>query len=111
MGMTRTIGWLGFVVLAMFGFAVHGAELPTSDFVQNPLLQDPVISPDGRDLAVVVPKNGDSTDARRDRYPQAAGPDADQPAGHAPDVAAHANRVGQQPPPGRFVRAGLPGSA
>ena len=62
--MTRKIGWAGCAALAMFGFAAHAAALPVSDFVQNPPLQDPVISPDGHELAVVVPKNGDSTDAR-----------------------------------------------
>lgn len=60
----RKTGWLGFTALAMLGFGVHAAELPISDFVRHPPLQDPVVSPNGRDLAVVVPRNGDSTDAR-----------------------------------------------
>lgn len=64
MGMTHKIGWAGFAALAMLGFAVHAAELPVADFVRNPPLQDPVISPDGHDLAVVVPESGDNTDAR-----------------------------------------------
>lgn len=62
--MTRKMGWAGFAALATLGFAVHAAELPISDFVRHPPVEDPVISPDGHDLAVVVPRNGKSTDAR-----------------------------------------------
>ena len=62
--MTRKAEWVGFAVLATLGFAVHAAELPVSDFVRHPPLRDPLVSPDGRALAVVVPRNGDNTDAR-----------------------------------------------
>lgn len=50
--------------LAMFGFAAHAAQVPVSDFIQRPPIQYPVISPDGHELAVVMPLSGDSTDAR-----------------------------------------------
>jgi len=39
------------------------AELPVSDFVKHPTLTNPVISPDGKYLAVTVNENTDSTDA------------------------------------------------
>lgn len=55
---------LVFAALATFGFAVHAAPLPVSEFVQRPPVLFPVISPDGHELAVVVPLDGDSTDAR-----------------------------------------------
>lgn len=64
MGVMCKKSWLAFAVLAMPGFAVHAAQLPVSDFVRHPPIQYPVISPDGHELAVVVPQNGDSTDAR-----------------------------------------------
>ncbi|WIG54993.1 MAG: Prolyl oligopeptidase family protein [Rhodanobacteraceae bacterium] len=43
--------------------AAVAAELPVSDFVKHPTLTNPVISPDGKYLAVVVNENTDSTDA------------------------------------------------
>ncbi|HEX5953215.1 MAG TPA: prolyl oligopeptidase family serine peptidase [Rhodanobacteraceae bacterium] len=39
------------------------AELPVSDFVKHPTLTNPVISPDGKYLAVTVNENTNSTDA------------------------------------------------
>ena len=43
--------------------AAVAAELPVSDFVKHPTLTNPVISPDGKYLAVAVNENTDSTDA------------------------------------------------
>ena len=42
---------------------VAAAELPISDFVKHPTLTNPVISPDGKYLAVAINQNSDSTDA------------------------------------------------
>ena len=39
------------------------AELPVSDFVKHPTLTNPVISPDGKYLAVTINQNTNSTDA------------------------------------------------
>lgn len=39
------------------------AELPVADFVRHPTLTNPVLSPDGKYLAVAVSENNDSTDA------------------------------------------------
>ncbi|HET6906390.1 MAG TPA: prolyl oligopeptidase family serine peptidase [Rhodanobacteraceae bacterium] len=39
------------------------AELPVADFVKHPMLTNPVLSPDGKYLAVAVSENNDSTDA------------------------------------------------
>ncbi|MGH8113507.1 MAG: prolyl oligopeptidase family serine peptidase [Rhodanobacteraceae bacterium] len=46
-----------------FCAAASAAELPISDFVRHPTLTNPVISPDGKYLAVAVSQNSDSTDA------------------------------------------------
>src|SRR6185437_5488097 len=43
--------------------AAVAAELPVSNFVKHPTLTNPVISPDGKYLAVVVNENTNSTDA------------------------------------------------
>lgn len=42
---------------------VAAAELPISDFVKHPTLTNPVISPDGKYIAVAISQNSDSTDA------------------------------------------------
>jgi dipeptidyl aminopeptidase/acylaminoacyl peptidase len=43
--------------------AASAAELPISDFVKHATLRNPVISPDGKYLAVVVNENTDNPDA------------------------------------------------
>jgi dienelactone hydrolase len=48
----------------LFCTAATAAELPVSDFVKHPALTNPVISPDGKYLAVAVNQNTDSTDAQ-----------------------------------------------
>lgn len=52
-----------FIAGALFCAAASAAELPISDFVKHPTLRNPVISPGGQYLAVVVNENTDSTDA------------------------------------------------
>lgn len=59
-------------IICLVGFALLGAtvanaaELPIKDFVQHPMLRNPVLSPDGKYIAVVVSKDSDSTDASYD---------------------------------------------
>lgn len=54
--------WL--LVAGMSFCATAGAaELPVSDFVKHPTLTNPVISPDGKYLAVTVNENTNNTDA------------------------------------------------
>jgi dipeptidyl aminopeptidase/acylaminoacyl peptidase len=48
--------------LVLAGAAAAG-ELPVSDFAKHPTLTNPVLSPDGKYLAVAVSQNTDSTDA------------------------------------------------
>lgn len=55
-----------FCLVGLFplGAAVgNAAEIPVKDFVQHPTLRNPVLSPDGTHIAVVVSHNTDSTDA------------------------------------------------
>lgn len=47
----------------LFCAAAGAAELPIADFVKHPTLTNPVISPDGKYLAVAVNDNTDNTDA------------------------------------------------
>ena len=54
--------WLLVAGMSFCATAV-AAELPVSDFVKHPTLTNPVISPDGKYLAVTVNENTDSTDA------------------------------------------------
>ena len=51
------------VIGLLFCATAAAAELPISDFVKHPTLTNPVISPDGKYIAVVVNQNTDSTDA------------------------------------------------
>ena len=48
--------------LVLAGAAAAG-ELPVSDFAKHPTLTNPVLSPDGKYLAVAVSQNTDDTDA------------------------------------------------
>src|SRR5690242_21959907 len=62
MRISRFARWLcaaGLSVCAVAG----AAELPISDFVKHPTLTNPVISPDGKYLAVTINQNTNSTDA------------------------------------------------
>ncbi|HEX7370424.1 MAG TPA: prolyl oligopeptidase family serine peptidase [Rhodanobacteraceae bacterium] len=59
--MPRVAVWLCLLGLS-FCAAASAAELPISDFVKHPTLTNPVISPDGKHLAVVLNQNTDSTD-------------------------------------------------
>jgi len=54
--------WLLVAGMSFCATAV-AAELPVSDFVKHPTLTNPVISPDGKYLAVTVNENTNSTDA------------------------------------------------
>ncbi|MBS0382461.1 MAG: S9 family peptidase [Proteobacteria bacterium] len=51
------------LVTLLVSATAAAAELPISDFVKHPTLTNPVISPDGKYLAVVINENTDSTDA------------------------------------------------
>lgn len=62
MGLTRIAAWL-FLASVFFCCTAIAAQLPVSDFVKHPTLTNPVISPDGKYLAVAVNENTDSTDA------------------------------------------------
>jgi dipeptidyl aminopeptidase/acylaminoacyl peptidase len=62
MRISRLACWL-LVAGALFCATASAAELPISDFVKHATLRNPVISPDGKHLAVVVDENTDSTDA------------------------------------------------
>lgn len=62
MRVSRLACWL-FIAGVLFCAAASAAELPISDFIKHPTLRNPVISPDGKYLAVVVDENTDSTDA------------------------------------------------
>ena len=55
----RWLGMAGLLVCA----ATSAAELPVSDFVKHPTLTNPVISPDGKHLAVTINENTNSPDA------------------------------------------------
>ena len=48
----------------MLAGAVAAAELPVSDFVKHATLMDPVLSPDGKYMAVAVSENTNDTDAQ-----------------------------------------------
>lgn len=61
MRMPRPAVWLCLLGL-LFCAAASAAELPISDFVKHATLTNPVISPDGKHLAVVYNQNSDSTD-------------------------------------------------
>lgn len=54
---------IGCLCLLLVCVAAGAAELPVSDFVKHTTLRNPVISPDGKYIAVVVDDNTDSTDA------------------------------------------------
>src|SRR5690348_16301797 len=62
MRVSRHACWL-FTAGVLFCAAASAAELPISDFIKHPTLRNPVISPDGKYLAVVYDENTDSTDA------------------------------------------------
>jgi dipeptidyl aminopeptidase/acylaminoacyl peptidase len=62
MRVSRFARWLGVAGLSICA-AAGAAELPISDFVKHPTLTNPVISPDGKYLAVTVNQNTNSTDA------------------------------------------------
>ena len=62
MRVSRLACWLC-IAGALFCAAASAAELPVSDFVKHATLRNPVISPDGKHLAVVVDENTDSTHA------------------------------------------------
>lgn len=62
MGVSR-LACLACLLGLLFCAAAGAAELPVSDFVKHPTLTNPVISPDGKYLAVAVSENSDSTDA------------------------------------------------
>lgn len=62
MRVSRLACWL-FIAGVLFCAAASAAGLPISDFVKHPTLRNPVISPDGKYLAVVFDENTDSTDA------------------------------------------------
>jgi dipeptidyl aminopeptidase/acylaminoacyl peptidase len=57
--MSRWLCWLGGIA---FCALAHAASLPVSDFVRNPTLTNPVLSPDGQHLAVVFSKDADGDD-------------------------------------------------
>lgn len=59
--MRRVFAWVCACML-LAGIAV-AAELPVSDFARHPTLANPVLSPDGKYLAVAVSENTDDTDA------------------------------------------------
>ncbi|HET7561471.1 MAG TPA: prolyl oligopeptidase family serine peptidase, partial [Rhodanobacteraceae bacterium] len=50
-------------LLLLGAAAANAAEIPIKDFVQHPTLRNPVLSPDGKYIAVVISQNSDSTDA------------------------------------------------
>jgi len=62
MRVSRFARWLWVAGLSICA-AAGAAELPISDFVKHPTLTNPVISPDGKYLAVTVNQNTNSTDA------------------------------------------------
>ena len=62
MRLPRLFGWL-LLAGALFCATAGAAELPVSDFVKHPTLTNPVISPDGKYLAVAVNRSTDSSDA------------------------------------------------
>ena len=62
MRVSRIACWL-FIAGMLLCAVASAAELPISDFIKHPTLRNPVISPDGKYLAVVYDENTDSTDA------------------------------------------------
>jgi acetyl esterase/lipase len=62
MRVSRFARWLCAAGLSICA-AAGAAELPISDFVKHPTLTNPVISPDGKYLAVTVNENTNDTDA------------------------------------------------
>lgn len=62
MRLPRFACWL-LITGSLFCTAAMAAKLPVSDFVKHATLTNPVISPDGKYLAVAVNENTDSTDA------------------------------------------------
>lgn len=62
MRVSRFARWLCAAGLSVCA-AAGAAELPISDFVKHPTLTNPVISPDGKYLAVTVNENTNSPDA------------------------------------------------
>ena len=59
-GYLRPLLFAGIFIVATTAIS---AELPVADFVKHPTLTNPVLSPDGKYLAVAVSENTDSTDA------------------------------------------------
>ena len=62
MRLPRLAYWT-FLAGSLLCAAAAAAELPVSDFVKHPTLTNPVISPDGKYLAVTINQNTNSTDA------------------------------------------------
>lgn len=59
----RFCGWMLLGLALVCGGAL-AAQVPIADFVKHPPLGNPVISPTGQYLAVVVPQNDNTTDYR-----------------------------------------------
>lgn len=53
----------GFCACMLLAGAAMAAELPVSDFAKHPTLTNPVMSPDGKYLALAVSENTDASDA------------------------------------------------